>query len=132
MKLTGKRLHDFIKSHDGVNPEGVSKLHGAGIFSKLAGLINKYKAPIMDVVGKVAPKLIDAGVSKFAPKLSKYAPALKEGVASAVKAVKGGKLSPKMRFRAEWIGKQMKGKKMTMKEASDAFKAKYPNHFTKK
>ena len=120
MKLTGKRIHEFIKSHD-VNPEGVDALHGAGILSKLAGIINKYKGPIMDVVGKVAPKVIDAGVSKFAPKLSKYAPALKEGVATAVKAVKGGKLNPKLRFRAEWIGQQMKGKKMTMKEASDAF-----------
>lgn len=149
--LSGGKLHKFIRSHN-INKDFADKLHGAGIFQRLADLINNFgKKMLKKGVDKVKSHPV---VTEKIEQLKKLRQPLEELV-----TIKGGKVrkakqsvyesdsgysssddekpmakanklkakrepSKAFQHRAQMMGKYMKNGQ-SMKEASEAYQKKY-------
>jgi hypothetical protein len=139
--LTENKIQEHFLEN-GVHPLVVNHLQGAGFFSSLLDGIGKTAKFIIKNKDNIE-KGIKTGIDVYKTGKSIY-DQIKGGKVSRKKGgmlsagnipsagklsagkLSAGKLSPKMRHRAEWMGQQMKNGKMTMKQASDAYKAKFP------
>jgi hypothetical protein len=125
-KLTPQKFKAFLKKNN-IHEKSIQKLEGAGLFSKLTNILTKYTPEI----SKVATSLGNLGINEASKRLkggSMEKQSKKESKKESKKAKR--KINPKLLFRAKYVGNLMK-KGMTMKQASDSFKEKYPNYFSK-